>query len=286
MQLQMLRKTAIIGSALLFSGILATAAILAEQTPLTSEGAVISRNDADHAVATVRKVSSAQKRKRLTATLLTPSRERLLPAVEKPDITVEHQKLADTVLKTLPSGCRDHLNNFFVQYKNVKNRGLGGKTTIIIAGNVPDEEFTGLLVHECAHVIHSNLPGSPLSGRSAFLDGSNPFYNDSPMVDFFSISWGESDVLTRDAKKADFASGYAMSDAFEDFAEAFALYVLHRDAFRERAQTNAAMAAKLAWMETNLQLPENPLGTSRYDWDKTVPWDVTKLPYTLTATAR
>jgi hypothetical protein len=281
MRAQMFRKTAILVSAILFSGALALSASIALAPRLTSAEAEITQNDADHAVASAKKVSSNQKRKRLVATLLTNDQERLLPVVENPDITPAHQKIADTVLRTLPSGCRDHLRNFYVQYNNPKNRGLGGKTTIILAGNVSDEEFAGLLIHECGHVIHSNMPGSPLAGKSTFVDGADPFYTDSPMVEFFAISWTEADLLKRDAKKTDFVSGYAMSDAFEDFAETFAMYILHRDAFEVRAKTNTAMAAKLEWMKTNLPMNENSLGTSRYVWEKTVPWDVTKLPFTL-----
>ncbi len=281
----MFRKTAIIGLAIMFSGALALTGSIAIDGYLTSAEVEIAQNDADHAVASTKKVASNQKRKRLVARLLTTQEERLLPAVQNADITPAHQKLADTVLRSLPNGCRDHLRNFYVQYDNPKSRGLGGKTTIILTGNVPDEEFTGLLIHECAHVIHSNMPGSPLSGKSAFVDGADPFYNDSPIAAFFSISWTEADVLKREAKKTDFASGYAMSDAFEDFAETFALYVLHRDAFEVRAKTNTAMAAKLEWMKTNLPSAEHILGTSRYTWEKTVPWDVTKLPMTLTASS-
>ncbi len=281
----MFRKTAIIGITIMFSGALALTGSIAYNAILTSSEAEIPQTDADHAVASTKKVASSQKRKRLAATLLRDEQERLLPAVAQSDITPAHQKLADTVLRALPKGCRDHLRNFYVQYNNPKNRGLGGKTTIILTGNVGNEEFAGLLIHECAHVIHSNLPGSPLSGKSAFVDGADPFYNDSPIAAFFSISWTEADLLKREAKKADFVSGYAMSDAFEDFAESFALYILHRDAFEERAQTNKAIAAKLEWMKTNLPTSDNLLGTSRYTWEKTVPWDITKLPYTFKATS-
>lgn len=209
----------------------------------------------------------------------------LLAAVIHPDIKAHHQKLADAVLRALPAPCRTHLKNFYVKYSNVTQRGLGGKTTIIIDGTASDAEFTGLLVHECAHVTHSNMPGNPRSGASPFRDGSEPIYNDSPLTAFFAISWMTEGVLKAGAKKTDFASGYAQSDAFEDFAETYAFYVLHRPAMRERAKTSPAIAAKLAWMETHLPSDENAVGVSSYTWNKQVPWDVTKLPYTLTASA-
>ncbi len=210
----------------------------------------------------------------------------LLAAVNQPGINAHHQKLADSVLRAIPAPCRTHLKNFYVQYDTMKQRGLGGKTTVIIDGTAPDEEFVGLLVHECGHVTHANMLGSVSSGESAFRDGKSIFYNDSAIVSFFSISWTTETIRTYASKDADFASGYGKSDAFEDFAETFALYILHRDAFEERAQTNTAMAKKLAWMEANFPIAENVLGTDQYSWDKKVPWDVTKLPYALSAAVR
>lgn len=206
----------------------------------------------------------------------------LLAVVQQPDITPRHQELSDAVLRALPSPCRTYLKNYFVRYKDATQRGLGGKTTIILDGTPPDAEFAGLLIHECGHVTHSNMMGTATAGVSAFKDSSEPFYSDSPMVEFFAINWMTETVLKRAATKADFASGYGQSDAFEDFAESFAMYILHRPAMRERAKTNTAMAAKLAWMEKYLPVSETAIGTDTYTWNKVVPWDVTKLPYELT----
>lgn len=275
----------ILGSSLLL--VFLTAGVSVADTPLlTRRSAIVEAGT--HPVAAIKPIKSINKRKRAylaaPASLLqqntTPA---LLPAVVQADITPHHQKLADRVLRALPSGCRDNLRNFYVQYTNVKNRGLGGKTTIIIAGNVPDEEFVGLLIHECAHVIHSNLGGNSTAGVSSFADGNTPFYADSPMVSFFSINWLKEGILQPDAEKKDFISGYAQSDVFEDFAETFAMYILHRSAFEKRALTNPSIAAKLEWMNANLPTGGNLLGTSRYTWESGVPWDITKLAYTLAA---
>lgn len=278
-----MRKTAILGSSIFL--VLVTAGASVADVPLLTSGHTLSEAPI-HPVATVKPVKSIQKRKRpylaaAAVTAPTPAQPTLLPAVTHKDITPHHQKLADAVLRALPAGCRDKLRNFYVRYGSTKSRGLGGKTTIILSGNVPDEEFTGLLTHECAHVIHGNWTGSAATGQTSFKDGKDRFYADSPVVDFFSISWIEADVLRAEAKKADFVSGYAQSDAFEDFAESFVMYILHRDAFAERAKSSTAIAAKLAWMEKNLPMHTDILGTSRYSWDKSVPWDVTKLPMTL-----
>jgi hypothetical protein len=203
----------------------------------------------------------------------------LLAVVDQPSFTEEHRVLSDKVLRTLPSYCREHLANYYIVYQDAKQRGLGGKSTIILDGSVPAEEFVGLLVHECAHVTHGNMSGNATSGKSAFKDGNQIFYNDSPMAAFFSISWMTESVLRANAKSEDFVSGYAKSNAFEDFAETFAMYVLQYDAFATRAKTNTAINAKLQWMETYLPMPEDSLGKGVYIPEKKVPWDVTRLPF-------
>lgn len=205
----------------------------------------------------------------------------LLAVANQPSFTDEHRVLSDKVLRALPSHCRDHLENYYIVYRDAKQRGLGGKSTIIIDGSVPAEEFVGLLVHECAHVTHGNLSGTATSGMSVFKDGNQIFYNDSPMAAFFSISWMTESVLKAKAKSDDFVSGYAKSNAFEDFAETFAMYVLQRDAFVERAKTNTSIAAKLSWMETYLPVQEDVLGDGTYKAETKVPWDVTRLPFEL-----
>ncbi len=283
MNAQKMRKSALLVSSFLLAVVMAGVSIAEAPSVTSGRTADLPYLEAQtHAVAKVKPVKATAKQKRLLAAA-TSTKPALLPAVVQADIIPHHQELSDKVLRALPSGCRNYLRNFYVQYTNVKNRGLGGKSTIIIAGNVPDEEFAGLLTHECGHVIHSNLMGTSRAGATAYRDGKDFFYGDSPIVSFFDISWTGADVLRAEAKKADFVSGYAESDAFEDFAETFAMYVLHRDALEERAKTNASIAAKLAWMKTNMPMADDALGTSRYTWEKSVPWDVTKLPYTLAA---
>lgn len=284
MHARTIRKTAFTSFCALLTAFFAVV-IVAELPALTS--AESAQNGAIHESPSKKIVSSATKRKRsaLAAAVTTnpaiPAKK-LLSVVDKADITLHHRELADATLRALPSGCRDNLRNFFVQYKDVKNRGLGGKTTIIIAGNVPDTEFVGLLTHECAHVIHSNLMGTSAGKKTTFVDGKDVFMSDSPIVGFFGISWNEENVLRAGATDNDFVSGYADSDAFEDFAETFAMYILHRDAFEVRAKTNPSIAAKLTWMKQNLPTSDDLLGNSTYKWEKNVPWDVTKLPIVLT----
>jgi len=231
------------------------------------------------------RVSSLKKKRRIspyiaTVTNAMPSSAAPTYAfLERTDITEHHKKLATTVFSALPASCASNIRTFSIIYKDAKYRGLGGKSTIILDGSVIDTEFTALLIHECGHVISGNMIGSSQSGESAFRDGKSPFYNDGAAVSFFAVSWENERTLKKGTKDADFISGYASSDIFEDFAETFAAYVLQRPYLRTRAKTNKAIAQKLAWMEANIPLSETAVGNTTYKGTKDVPWDVTKLPY-------
>lgn len=234
------------------------------------------------------RVASALKRRRTTPLVASvialppaPTAPAYVASVDVPGITDNHKKIATKVLNALPSGCRDNLKNFSVLYKGATRRGLGGKTTIILDGSVPDDEFAALLVHECGHVISANLPGTATSGDSGYRDGSVVYYKDSPMVAFWNLSWTPTGAKKHGAKDADFASGYGKSDMYEDFAEALALHVLQPDAFAARAKNNAAMAAKHAWMQANLPTQHEILGDGSDAGSGSVPWDVTKLAFLL-----
>lgn len=204
---------------------------------------------------------------------------RLLAAVDQPDILPRQRTLADTLLRLLPSGCDRQLKNLYVRYDHPANRGLGGKGTIILDGSVPDDEFLTLLTHECGHLAHAALSGTPSSGDSGLRDGSQVFYNDSPAIGFFRISWMSDRVRREGSRAEDFVSGYAITDMFEDFAETYTYYLYQRADMEARARTNDAIRRKLDWMEANYPNPAVPV-SGNYVFGGKVPWDATKLPYT------
>ncbi len=212
----------------------------------------------------------------------TPS-SALLPIVNRPEIREQHRLLADRVLKALPPTCRNNLQNFYVRYDTLDRRGYGGKTTIVLDGNVSDTEFVGLLTHECGHVIHANMAGTSASGPSVFTDGSQIFYNNSPIAQFFAISWERENVLRPKMDANAFASGYGRSDAFEDFAETFTTYALHRDLLVKRAASNSVIAGKLQWMDRYLPVATDSIALNTATWNSKVPWDATKLSMMLIA---
>lgn len=204
---------------------------------------------------------------------------RMHPAIDKADIKLKHRLIADEVIKMIPAKCQSSLRNFYVKYDGMEGRGLGGKSTIILNGQMNDKEFRALFIHELGHVIDLGcFSGSPAGGRTRYMDGDEMMYGDDPSLDFYRISWLSSHAQRKEVKDEDFVSGYASWDMFEDFAEAFAYYMLHRDEFVKRAENNSALAAKLAWFQAHLpDLPATAI--SYHDWDGYAPWDVTKLEY-------
>lgn len=205
----------------------------------------------------------------------------LLSVVNQDDIHADQRILADQVLRALPSWCRDNLKNFYVTYDpHASNRGLGGEDTIIVIGTVPANEFRALVTHECGHVSDlGGLRGTPNAGQSGFFDGNQPIFRNDPSVAFYQISWITGTINQPNTKATDFVSGYAESDPFEDFAETFAFYALHKKEFQRLAKANPVLKAKYDFMDLVVFSGNPEIASSTYKRGSRVPWDVTKLPY-------
>lgn len=209
---------------------------------------------------------------------------KLLPVVDHKDIKLKHRIIADEVLRSMPKKCQNTLKNFYVRYDNPKQRGLGGKTTIILSGNIPDDEFRALMIHELGHVFDLNnavecLSGTKDSGISHFRDGDDLFYQNDPSISFYSISWINEKTKRPGARPDDFVTGYAAWDVFEDFAESMTYFITQNDVFLERAQTNPILAAKYNWFRIHMFPEGKHIAVGEPQWNGTVPWDATKLHY-------
>jgi hypothetical protein len=206
----------------------------------------------------------------------------LLAVVQQPSIKEEDQVIADEALRlVLPSRCHDVITKFFVSYdKNLKSRGYAGASTLIVQSLPNKNEERGIFIHEATHVLDLGcLVGTPSSGESAFRDGATVMFNDDPSVDFYKISWLSEHIQRSDAKKADFVTGYAPTNPFEDMAETVTFYVLNKDAFKARAATNDALAQKLAWVERYVISGHTAYAKSTEPATTKIPWDATKLSY-------
>lgn len=205
----------------------------------------------------------------------------VLPVMDHPDIRADHKTLLSQTLRALPKQCQTTLRNLYVRYDRPKQRGLAGKGTIILSGNVRDAELRALFIHEFGHITDLGcLTGTPDSGISAFRDGPETIFRNDTSTDFYGISWLQETTRKPESSPEDFVSGYAAKDAFEDFAETFAYFALQPEAFRARAEANGALRQKWEWMQANIFQDHAPFASGK-PWDGSLPWDVTKLRYTV-----
>lgn len=208
----------------------------------------------------------------------------ILPVLKQDDIRPLDQILLNEVLRNMPEQCWDDLKSFYVRYDNSGPRGVAGKESVVMQrSNINDQEFRALFVHEFGHVLDLGcLQGNPSTGASEFKDGNDLMWNDDPSLLFYRISWVSHNVQKEGMKPEEFVTGYASWDVFEDLSESLVYYVFQRKAFEKRAQTNAKIAMKLAWIETYVFPGGKTIAEGTHQWTGEVPWDSTKLAYTWT----
>ena len=164
---------------------------------------------------------------------------------EKQQLT-EYKKNINTALKNLPDNHISHLKSLEVRNESHVSRGMANSQKIIInTGTIETEnELMAILVHEIGHVVDLGvlLGGNGL--RSAFYDGKVPVLEDDPSYKFYDISWEDSKTRKGTSMIKDFVTGYAMNNAFEDFAEHYLFYRLHGEKFRHLAENSEALQQK------------------------------------------
>ncbi|PIP65713.1 hypothetical protein COU77_00455 [Candidatus Peregrinibacteria bacterium CG10_big_fil_rev_8_21_14_0_10_49_16] len=196
------------------------------------------------------------------------------------DISSVHEGILRTALSIVPEHCVTSLNHLHVRYDNPKRRGLAGATTIILDGNQPDQEFRALFFHEFGHVADLGcIEGTDDHPMSIFKDGNMKMYANDASIAFYEISWEDEFTKTQGAHPEDFVSGYAQTDAFEDFAETFAYFILQQERFKERARENSALQKKYSWMRRHLFESSPQVAQGLSTERDGIPWDTTKLPY-------
>ena len=160
------------------------------------------------------------------------------------------KSLVYQTLVSIPEEHREHLQHLTLYFADGR-RGLGGGSTIILrCSDVSDKELSSVLVHEMGHIVDTGLyTGSSWYGKSEFMDGSVPVYNDDLSLRFYRISWLDQDTLKEGAREASFVSTYAMTDPFEDFAETYNFYILHGQQFREMAEFDRNLMRKYLFMK-------------------------------------
>ncbi|QFR38663.1 hypothetical protein A9Q91_00315 [Candidatus Gracilibacteria bacterium 28_42_T64] len=93
-----------------------------------------------------------------------------------------------------------------------------------------EEEFISVSIHEFAHYVDLYF-----LEKKVLTDISNYYYK---------ISWDSTKVLKPGQKQADFVSGYAMTNKYEDFAESFTYYILHNKDFFIKSEKSSILKEK------------------------------------------
>lgn len=216
------------------------------------------------------------------------SANEILPQLDKPGIKERHKILASKVMKAvMPDTCLDAPKNIYFMYNGTaKNRGLAGKKTIIMDGEMSDNEFVRVFTHELAHTMSLSddidcMGAITLGGSSDFFDGPDAIDVHAKAIEYFSISWLDNSVKKYGITNESFVSTYGATSPHEDFAEGFAMYQLHLETFEDMAKTNVHIRQKLAFFSENFSKKQS-LAISKYSAKKKRVWDITKQDIQLT----
>lgn len=156
-----------------------------------------------------------------------------------------HVTQLTTALSTMPQGFDQRLRTIYVVYGDPKmRRGMSGVGVVFMKGE--ESDFFRVLVHEFGHIwdLHREVGNGT---KSVFYDGSYRLFNEDPSVTYYQQSWSNSHERSVNDKLA-FASSYGYTDPFEDFAEAYALYVLQGDSFRAWKNEHGVLARKYEFL--------------------------------------
>lgn len=149
-------------------------------------------------------------------------------------------------------------------------RGQFRAKSIRLSSHITENsEFIKLFTHELAHFIDIYV----LRTSEILLD---------PSLDFYKISWQTSELKHPGNSIADFISGYAATNQYEDFAESFVWFVFHNADFADRALKNSKLREKYLFFSDRVFVNGQFQGT---DFSQKRPpaylWDTTKIPIVL-----
>ena len=155
-----------------------------------------------------------------------------------------------------------------VDYGRTEPRGTYADGEVSVAAIDDASEMAKVLVHEIGHRIDV----------ATFAAGPKGDLSDA----FYGISWEGDAVKRKGASAADFVSGYAQTNKYEDFAESFTAYVFHNRDFARKAQKSKPLAAKYEFLRANV-FPDGDFQGTAFQKDPLPDyvWDMTKPPVDL-----
>jgi len=161
---------------------------------------------------------------------------------------LNHHYLAELFLTIsyLPKEHSDFLKTVKINNNLHGYNGYGGYGEIEIkVGYLLDNiKFKQVFLHEMGHIVDTGLTGTKDSGYSSYTDDNLKLYNNDLSLGFFNISWENENIIKNNLSRINFVSDYAMTNAFEDFAESYSLYVGNGNTFRCLAKNNLIIQNK------------------------------------------
>lgn len=160
------------------------------------------------------------------------------------------KEIRETIL-ALPKWHTDALNTLEIRNEANVSRGLSSAKKIILHTNSIEssDELQSVFVHEMGHIVDLGAITGKKGNRTRFKDGNTPVLSDDLSLKFYTISWTSASTQKRNSKRADFVSGYAQTDCFEDFAESYLFYRLHGENFRALAKSSSLLQSKYNFMK-------------------------------------
>ncbi len=192
------------------------------------------------------------------------------------------QSLVYEALTRLPQEHVEGLEDLALSFSGEGRRAYATSDYINLrCDSMEDQELTAVFIHEMGHIADgSYLIGNKSSGKSGFVDLGKDVYIDDPSLEFYEISWEDDKNWQEDTEKNDFCSAYGSSDPYEDFAECYLYYVLHREEFLVRSRQNPEIRKKYFFMRDQVfDKKMYSLDNSVDYFDVKQEYDATKLAY-------
>lgn len=107
-------------------------------------------------------------------------------------------------------------------------------------------EFKEILVHEFAHIIDLGILTGTSFVLSSFTEfGERRFAIDDPSLEFYHLCWDNETIRKSDCWPLSFVGWYAMTNAFEDWAETVNMYVHHNSYMQAMSSIDPILAQKV-----------------------------------------
>lgn len=168
---------------------------------------------------------------------------------EKPPINPLHAPQISAALSLMPPGFSDRLNAIYIVYgEETMRRGGSGLGVVFIKGE--ESNIFPTLIHEFGHIYDFSFE-SKKGTPSSFHNGITQLTEDDPSVEFYEMSWENNQEHRGDQR--DFCSCYGTNNPQEDFAEAFAMYVLQGSTFEGWSKKNPVLKQKYTFLKNIFQ---------------------------------